>query len=237
MKSIKIMYLYPKEMNIYGDTGNLMTLQKRCEWRGIKTEYITHEPGDIFDTSADIIISGGGQDSGQNRIQSDLIKNANNLKKMASNDVPMLVICGMYQLFGHYFETSNGHRINGIGIFDAYTKAGLKRQIGNIITNTEFGKTIGYENHSGLTYLGEDQKPFGKVVKGSGNNGEDGFEGAITNNVFGSYLHGPILPNNPNLADKLIQIAINNKGEDVILPELDNNIVDKARNIISRRPR
>lgn len=235
--TLKIMYLYPNEMNIYGDHGNLQTLQKRCQWRGIKTEYISHEPGQDLDESANIIIGGGGQDSGQDRIHKDLIKNGAILRKMAKNGTPMLMICGMYQLFGHYFETSAGHRINGIGIFDAQTKAGENRLIGNIITETEFGKTVGYENHSGLTYLNEGQKPFGKVIKGAGNNGDDNTEGAIINNVIGSYLHGPLLPKNPELADYLIKVALKNKGIATELSELDESITNKARDIASRRPR
>lgn len=234
---IRIMSLYPNEMNIYGDNGNLLTLQKRCEWRGIETEYIQHNPGKKFNNQVDIIIGGGGQDSGQNKIQDDLLKNADSIHKMAQDNTPMLVICGLYQLFGHYFETHTGHHIDGIGVFDAWTKASPSRLTGNIITETEFGETIGYENHSGLTFLNKNQQPFGKVIKGAGNNGDDGTEGARVNNVFGSYLHGPILPKNPRLADELIHQAMIKKYGSFKLKQIDNSIAEKARNINANRPR
>ena len=244
------MSLYQDEMNIYGDHGNLLTLQKRCQWHGIVTEHIKHEPGKKFDRQADIIIGGGGQDSGQDKIQDDLLKNATSLRKMAADNTPMLVICGLYQLFGHYFETDAKHHIDGIGIFDAWTKAGPTRLTGNIITEASFNdpseinqnsnqnfEFVGYENHSGLTYLNKNQKPFGKVIKGAGNNGSDGTEGARTNNVFGSYLHGPILPKNPYLADELIRIAMVNKYGSFSPKKIDDSIAQKARSVAANRPR
>jgi CobQ-like glutamine amidotransferase family enzyme len=249
-KSLKIMCLYPREMNIYGDHGNLLTLQKRAELHGFKTEYIQHEPGRKFDETADIILGGGGQDSGQDQIKDDLIKNGDKLRQMAKNGTPMLVICGLYQLFGHYFETNSGHHIDGISIFDAWTKAGPTRLIGNIITevtlpchsgldpeSSQLFEVVGYENHSGLTYLNKGQQPFGKVVKGAGNNGEDGTEGARTNNVFGSYLHGPILPKNPALADELIKIAAIKKYGQFSPRQIDDRLARKAHNIAATRPR
>ncbi|MDR1196918.1 MAG: glutamine amidotransferase [Candidatus Nomurabacteria bacterium] len=247
MKTLKIMCLYPNEMNIYGDHGNLLALQKRAEWHGFDTEYIQHEPNKKFDTSADIIIGGGGQDSGQDKIQADLLKNGAALHKLAAAGTPMLMICGLYQLFGHYFETHAGHHIDGIGIFDAWTKAGPTRLIGNIIIEAVIAseseaipnkiEIIGYENHSGLTYLNKAQKAFGKVVKGAGNNGSDGTEGARTNNVFGSYLHGPILPKNPALADELIRLAAIKKFGSFEPKEIDDTLATKARDIATTRPR
>lgn len=236
-RTIKILSLYPKEMNMYGDFGNILTLQKRCEWRGIKTEYATHEIGQEFDTTADIIIGGGGQDSGQKVIQKDLQKNSAALHSLVKDNVPMLVICGMYQMFGHYFETNDGYRIEGIGIFDAHTKAGVSRLTGNITLQTDYGEIIGYENHSGATILNDKQKSFGKVVRGGGNNGNDGSEGAVSNNAIGSYLHGPLLPNNPTLADKLIKLALKNKGLDTTLSKVDDSITNIAKEIASHRPR
>jgi CobQ-like glutamine amidotransferase family enzyme len=224
-------------MNIYGDHGNLLTLQKRCQWRGIKTEYISHEPGQKFDNSADIILGGGGQDSGQDKIQVDLLKNGSKLRHMADDSVPMLLICGLYQLFGHYFETNAGHHIDGIGLFDAWTKAGPTRLIGNIITETDLGEIVGYENHSGLTYLNKGQASFGRVIKGAGNNGSDGLEGARTKNTFGSYLHGPILPKNPALADELIRLALIRKYGEAKLSNLDDQLAHQAHNSAASRPR
>jgi Predicted glutamine amidotransferase len=237
MKILTIMNLYPNEMNIYGDHGNLLTLQKRAEWHGIKTEVICHEPGKKFDTDVDIVIGGGGQDSGQDKIQADLLKNADNLHKLSNDQTPMLVICGLYQLFGHYFETHDGRHIDGIGIFDAWTKAGPTRLIGNTIVENEFGETVGYENHSGLTYLNKNQKLFGKVTKGAGNNGVDGTEGARTNNAIGSYLHGPLLPKNPKIADELIRLAMIKKYSSFEPVKIDDSIANTARNISANRPR
>ncbi|MDR3125745.1 MAG: glutamine amidotransferase [Candidatus Nomurabacteria bacterium] len=237
MKTLKIMCLYPNEMNIYGDHGNLLTLQKRAQWHGFETEYIQHEPDKPLDTTADIIIGGGGQDSGQDKIQADLLKNGAVLRQLAADGVPMLMICGLYQLFGHYFETHAGHHIDGIGLFDAWTKAGPTRLIGNVITETELGEIIGYENHSGLTHLNKNQSAFGRVIKGAGNNGADGTEGARRYNVFGSYLHGPILPKNPLLADELIKIAATNKFGKFTPRKIDDCLARQARNIAATRPR
>ncbi|GHU08409.1 glutamine amidotransferase [Alphaproteobacteria bacterium] len=248
-RTLKILCLYPNEMNIYGDHGNLLTLRRRAKLHGFKTEYIQHEVGAKFDTSADIILGGGGQDSGQDKIKDDLIKNGQYLRDMAKNGTPMLVICGLYQLFGHYFETNSGHHIDGISIFDAWTKAGPTRLIGNIITDAviarsasdeaiqSIGEIVGYENHSGLTYLNKGQKALGKVVKGAGNNGEDGTEGARTNNVFGSYLHGPILPKNPRLADELIKIAAIKKYGEFTPQKIDDSVAEKTHSIAANRPR
>ena len=230
------MTLYPDEMNIYGDNGNLLVLQKRTQWHGFDVEIVRHEVGSKFDSDVDIIIGGGGQDSGQDKITDDLLKNGNTIKKLASSGVPMLVICGMYQLFGKYFETDS-HRIDGIGLFDAYTKAGEGRLIGNVVVETEFGDLVGYENHSGLTTLGKTQKPLGVVLKGGGNNGTDKTEGARIYNVFGSYLHGPLLPKNPMLADELIKLAAINKFGEFKPQEIDDSIAIKAHDIAATRPR
>jgi CobQ-like glutamine amidotransferase family enzyme len=236
-KTLKIMCLYPAEMNIYGDHGNLLTLQKRAAWHGLATEYVRHEPNRTFDHTADIILGGGGQDSGQDKIQADLLKNGAALRDMAAAGVPMLMICGLYQLFGHYFETHAGHHIDGIGLFDAWTKAGARRLIGNIVTRTDLSEIVGYENHSGLTHLGTGQAAFGRVVKGAGNNGQDKTEGARVHNVFGSYLHGPILPKNPRLADELIRLAATRKFGDFTLREIDDSIANMAHQIAATRPR
>jgi CobQ-like glutamine amidotransferase family enzyme len=237
MKTLRIMCLYPNEMNIYGDHGNLLTLQKRAQWHGFATEYIQHEHGKKFDDSADIIIGGGGQDSGQDKIQDDLLKNGAILRELAAKGVPMLMICGLYQLFGHYFETHAGHHIDGIGLFDAWTKAGPTRLIGNVIIETPLGEVVGYENHSGLTHLNKNQAPFGRVVKGDGNNGSDGTEGARAHNAIGSYLHGPILPKNPQLADELIKTAAINKFGSFEPKKIDDSLAAKAHNIAATRPR
>jgi lipid II isoglutaminyl synthase (glutamine-hydrolysing) len=238
MKTIRLLQLYPSEMNIYGDWGNTLTLKRRLEWRGYKVELLEHHPGATFPTDVDLIVGGGGQDSGQDKIKDDLIKIGPHLHKLADADVPMLMICGLYQLFGRFFETNKGEKIEGIGIFKLETYGGPKRLIGNVVSKSdEFGEIIGYENHSGLTRLDEDQASLGTVIKGDGNNGEDGTEGARYKNVIGSYLHGSLLPKNPQLADFLIAKAIEKKYGKVELQPIDDSLVKQAREIAKSRPR
>ena len=205
---IRILHLYPREMNLYGDHGNVLALRRRCEWRGIDVEVISHEPGDLLPEDIDIIFGGGGQDSGQGVIEEDLARIAPYLKDKIENNTPALLICGLYQLFGNSFETFEGKFIQGMGILDIKTIGADKRLIGNItIDSPEFGTIVGYENHSGLTYLGPEMKPFGTVVSGAGNNGKDMTEGVIYHNCIATYLHGPILPKNPVIADFMISKA------------------------------
>ncbi|MDO8335914.1 MAG: glutamine amidotransferase [Candidatus Saccharibacteria bacterium] len=238
MKTIRILQLYPSEMNIYGDWGNTLTLKRRLEWRGYKVELLEHHPGAKFPMDVDLIVGGGGQDSGQDKIKDDLIKIGPSLHKLADAEVPMLMICGLYQLFGRFFQTHAGEKIEGIGIFKLETYGGPKRLIGNIVAKSdEFGEIIGYENHSGLTRLDENQASLGTVVKGDGNNGEDGTEGARYKNVIGSYLHGSLLPKNPRLADFLIEKAIEKKYGKVNLQPIDDLLVKNARSIAKSRPR
>ena len=248
-KILNIVQLYPREMNIYGDNGNVLVLKKRAELYGFATNFREFEIGDsrnILD-AADIILSGGGQDSGQNLIIDDLQKNGEILRGLAQNGVAMLVICGLYQLFGNFYQVNEREKMDGIGIFDMETVASSRRLIGNIVTKTEFGEIVGYENHSGLTTLASGQKAFGKVVRGAGNNGVDKTEGARSRNCFGSYLHGPILPKNPCLADELIRLAVSRKfgveklgaRDEISRKELEKlgEIVARAREIAMKRPR
>jgi CobQ-like glutamine amidotransferase family enzyme len=153
----------------------------------------------------------------------------NRLHEMADAGTPMLVICGSYQLFGHRYVTHNKDEVKGIGIFDAETIGGDKRMIGNVMVKSDFGLLFGFENHSGQTFLGSNQSPFGKVLRGGGNNGSDKTEGARTNNVFGSYLHGPLLPNNPQFCDELILLAAKKRYGDFKLREVDDSVSIKAR--------
>jgi CobQ-like glutamine amidotransferase family enzyme len=234
---LKILHLYPKEMNLYGDHGNVLTLKKRCEWRGIKTEIIEHEPGDEIPDDIDIIFGGGGQDSNQDRIVDDLQKIAPKLKELVENNTPTLLICGLYQLFGKYFETQDGHKLPGIDVIDITTKAGPSRLIGNVVIDTpEFGEVVGYENHSGLTELGKNVSAFGTVTKGYGNNGKDLTEGAKYLNCIGTYLHGPVLPKNPRLADFLILKAIERKQKITHLDRLNDGIENRAHKTAASRP-
>lgn len=236
--TINIAHLYPKEMNIYGDTGNVLVLAKRLEWRGIKYRVTDVNPGDKIPNDTDILISGGGQDQGQTIIEKDIHTKKTQLIALANDEVPMLLVCGTYQLFGHKFITSSKKTISGIGLLDIETVAGNERLIGNIVVATRFGEIVGYENHSGKTYLGSGVEPLGKVSKGAGNNGGDGTEGAVLNNVYGTYLHGPVLPKNPNFADELLAKAIErNTGTSANLQSLQDDIEDSAKGTAITRPR
>jgi hypothetical protein len=237
-KTLTIVQLYPRDMNIYGDWGNVLVLKRRLEWHGYKTELIEYNPGDIFPDNADIIIGGGGQDSGQDTVQKDLASIGPKLKDFADSDTPMLMICGLYQLFGKFFKTQDGHIIEGIGLLDIETHAGPERLIGNIVTESNaFGEIIGYENHSGQTFLGSGVEPLGAVIKGAGNNGQDATEGARYHNVIGTYLHGSILPKNPNISDFLIEKAVIKKYGEFVPSVIDDRFADLARKVALKRPR
>jgi CobQ-like glutamine amidotransferase family enzyme len=238
-KSLTILHLYPHEMNLYGDHGNILTLEKRCHWRSINTKIIPYEPGQKFPLSPDIIFGGGGQDSGQNVIAPDLQRIAPNLKSLIEQGTPTLTICGLYQLFGAYFKTTSGEILKGINIFAAHTTAGPTRFIGNIVlSSTQFGPIVGYENHSGQTTLTH-SPPLGQVKKGAGNNGQDGTEGAIYKNTLGTYLHGPLLPKNPKIADFLIATALSQKYGDppTTLPPLNDTLEYRTQKSAASRPR
>ncbi len=237
IKELNIVHLYAAEMNIYGDLGNIITLTERLKWRGFGATVINVGVGDSYDlTRADIIFAGGGQDKGQVAVGRDLQKRASHLKEMAGAGVPMLTICGTYQLFGRAFTTTEGTEIPGIGIFKAYTAGSTKRMIGNIVIDSPFGELVGFENHSGQTFLDPGQAALGKISKGFGNNGEDRSEGAVFKNVYGTYLHGPILPKNPKLADHLLQVALKRKYQIDNLGALDDELAHKARKVAAGRP-
>lgn len=233
---LTITHLYPRDMNLYGDWGNVLCLKKRAEWRDIEVEIKNYNPGDEF-IPGDIIIGGGGQDSGQNDIQADLLRVAPALRQAAEQGTPMLMICGLYQLFGRFFKTHDGSVIEGIGLFGAETHATNTRLIGNIVLNTEFGEVIGYENHSGQTYLDAGQPAFGTVISGAGGNTDARTsEGARRYNVIGTYLHGSLLPKNPALADFLLMTALHNTGQPSDLAPINDPYVEKARQIARKRP-
>jgi CobQ-like glutamine amidotransferase family enzyme len=236
-KTIRLLQLYPRDMNIYGDWGNTLVLQRRLQWHGVDVELLAYNPGDSFPDDADLIVGGGGQDSGQDVIQDDLLSIGSKLHAAAENDVPMLMICGLYQLFGRFFKTQDGHAIKGIELLDIETHAGPERLVGNIIIDSQFGELVGYENHSGQTFLGKNTKPLGKVIKGAGNNGQDDTEGAMYRNVIGTYLHGSVLPKNPALADYLIEQAVTRKYGDFTPSVINDQFADKARVIAMKRPR
>lgn len=237
-KQLTILQLYPRDMNIYGDWGNVQVLLQRAKWHGYDVKLLEYNPGDTLPEDIDIIVGGGGQDSGQDSIQEDLQKIGPTLKDLAADDVPMLMICGLYQLFGKFFKTQDGHVIPGIGLLDIETHAGPERLIGNIVTKSDqFGEIVGYENHSGITYLGSGLLPFGTVIRGAGNNGQDETEGARYRNVIGTYLHGSLLPKNPLVADWLIEQAAVRRYGDFTPTVIDDRFADEARRVALKRPR
>lgn len=237
-QKITILHLYSNDMNIYGDRGNVLALQRRLEWHGYKPIVINYNQGDKFPKSVDIIVGGGGQDSGQSKIKADLLLIGPKLIELANNGTPMLMICGLYQLFGRFFKTADGQIIPGIGLIDAETTAGSERLIGNIITNSDqFGDIIGYENHSGQTFLGPKASPLGIVRRGAGNNQSDSTEGARYKNVIGSYMHGSLLPKNPAIAEFLIEKAVINRYGEFNGNIIDDRFADMARKVAAKRPR
>lgn len=238
--SVTILQLYPKDMNIYGDTGNLLAVTKRLEWYGYTPTVISYNVGDTLPRKKpDIILGGGGQDSGQVAIHKDLLAIGPTLQTWADEKVPMLLVCGLYQLFGYYFKTLDGTKLDGIGVLAIHTIGTRERLIGNIVThNNDFGDIIGYENHSGQTYLDTGAQPLATVIKGAGNNAQQDHEGARYKNVIGTYLHGSLLPKNPAITDFLIKTALANKGEE-LSPDvmIDDTFAKKARDIAAHRPR
>ncbi len=240
MKQITIGWLYPRLMSTYGDRGNIISLSKRCEWREIDVKVIELNVG--FDKKqleeCDLLFMGGAQDREQKVVSEDLLIKKEILLKKIEKGVPGLFICGAYQFLGKYYKEADGTIINGLGIFDLYTESSNKeeRLIGNIAVKTNEGTIIGFENHGGRTFLGEDAKPLGKVISGFGNNGKDGTEGLIYKNSIGTYLHGPILPKNPSIADFLIEKALEIKyKEKSVLKKLDDSLENKAKSVIAKR--
>ncbi|MDR1033810.1 MAG: glutamine amidotransferase [Bifidobacteriaceae bacterium] len=215
-RKITIVHLYPRSMNIYGDAGNVLAVKRRLEWYGYTPKIVSHNETNVFPSECDILIGGGGQDSGQLKIMQDLQIIAPKLQELAENGTPQLMVCGLYQLYGLYFKTYEDNFLDGIGVFDIYTLGKTTRLIGNITTESDrFGKIVGYENHSGQTFFdGKKTLPLAKVLNGVGNNETDKTEGAIYKNTIGTYLHGSILPKNPAICDFLIeQATINKYGE------------------------
>lgn len=237
MREIVIAHLYPDEMSIYGDTGNIRALEQRLAWRGYKPVVKRVEIGKPFDFSkTDIVFGGGGQDRGQVVVSEDLQTRGEALREAAADGMPMLVICGLYQLFGHHFRTVDGAEIPGIGVLDLRTVGSDIRMIGNIVVESPYGRLVGFENHSGLTMLGSGQQALGRVRKGYGNNAKSRMEGAVSHNVIGTYLHGPILPKNPALADHLILQAVARKYGVISLPPLDDTAEAVAAKVAATRP-
>lgn len=229
---IRIAHLYPDMLNLYGDRGNIIALTQRLKARGIDCVTDSITMGRSFNSDDyDILFIGGGQDFEQDVLLDDLKKGKDvQIKKGIENGIAMLAICGGYQMLGNYYKTYDGKMLDYIGAIDFYTEGKEERMIGNYAFRTKEGiEVVGFENHSGRTYLGSSCEPLGKVIKGYGNNGEDGTEGVRYKNTFGTYSHGPVLPKNSQLADLLISKAVENRYGKSDLAALDDSLEEKAR--------
>lgn len=246
-KKLNIVHLYPEEMNIYGDMGNIITLQQRCLWRGIDVSVTILGMGNkSSDIDGDIFFMGGGQDNDMYKVFEDMLSNKRSfIQDQVDSSKVFLLICGGFQLFGDYFLDASGREIKGLGILPVITKAPgarlAQRCLGNMVSmlapdllleiskyySGEFSKfAVGFENHSGQTFFNSDSvKGLGQIQVGKGNNLNDKIEGARFRNIFATYSHGSLLPKNPHIADLLIGIALKNKyGKQGKLPELDDTV-------------
>ncbi|MDD5067373.1 MAG: glutamine amidotransferase [bacterium] len=234
---LNIVHLYPDVLNLYGDLGNVLCLKKRCEWRGLKVNVVNHnvrsgrglERGDIF-------FLGGGSDRSQAIVYHHLMGLGPVLKKVIAEEKVVLAICGGYQLLGRCYVDSDGKEIPGLKIFDFITKSSKNRLIGNIIIDNLLGlkplNIVGFENHGGRTY--HDLQALGTVRSGFGNNSEDKKEGLVYRNCIGTYMHGPLLPKNPHLADHLIRKALERKYGNQELRVLDDSFEYSAHDKVKK---
>jgi CobQ-like glutamine amidotransferase family enzyme len=231
---LKIGHLYPTLMSVAADRGNLFSIERRCKWRGIAIEvdliYVKQTPD--F-TKYDLILFHGGADREMEIASKDIQAKAPSLHEAAEANTVFLSVCAGFQLLGHYYKPFQGPELKGVGLFDMYTEGGGERFMTHMALECNFEQTgkqimVGYENHSGRTYLGANTRPLGKVLSGWGNNGKDGQEGAIYKNVFGTYLHGPVLPKNPWFTDLLIQLALERRYGKLELAPLDDTTENAA---------
>lgn len=244
MLRITICHLYAGSMNVYGDRGNVTALAQRAKWRGIETEICQFDKGDYPSfTGIDLFFFGGGQDKDQGVISQHLQGDTGKaLVEAVEAGAALLSVCGGYQLLGQYFITGAGDILPGISLFDARTKAGKRRFIGDVIVECDFDGArrtmVGFENHSGQTFLGSGCRPLGTVLTGFGNNGSDRNEGAIQRNAFGTYLHGALLPKNPWFADHLLRAALRHRySTEVELAPLDDSAEYQAHDAVINRIR
>lgn len=238
-KSLKICHLYPDLLNLYSDRGNITALKNRLMWRGIQADIKEYKLRDDVDfNDADVVFLGGGSDREQCLVCERLKEQQDNFKRYVESGGTVVAVCGGYQLLGKYYKLRN-NTIEGISVLDIYTEAGNSRLIGNIVIKSEIeGKTfniVGFENHGGRTFIGN-HTPLGKVVYGYGNNGKDGAEGVLYKNVFATYIHGPLLPKNPQLTDEILKRALDRKySEHIELKALDDEIENAANKYVVKR--
>jgi CobQ-like glutamine amidotransferase family enzyme len=221
---LRIAHLYAHFLNIYGDRGNIITMVQRARWRGITATVQPIGLGEKIDPEFfDFYFIGGGQDKQQQTIAEDLVLRSAQMRKAVESGAVILSICGGYQLLGHFYRPHEGPELKGISLLDALTVAGNKRMIGNVVVKRDSGSTlVGFENHSGKTFLGSSTKALGKATVGNGNNGDDMMEGAVSGTVYGTYLHGSILPKNPHFADELLAQSLTRRHGAVTLSQLND---------------
>lgn len=241
-RRINILHLYPEHMNLYGDRGNVLALLQRARWRDISATVIPREVGEPIPwDDVDLVFMGGGEDSHQSRIADDFLNLKDALPSRLKAGLPMLAICGAYQLLGQYYKTADGQKLPGLGYLDVWTEPGPSRAIGDVVTETSLGispsSLVGFENHGGRTFLGPSSGPLGRVTLGQGNNGEDMTEGAVQDHVIGTYLHGSLLPKNPHLADLLLRWALAYRGFTAPLEPLGESEEMAAHEAILARSR
>jgi CobQ-like glutamine amidotransferase family enzyme len=232
-RELRLAHLYPKLMNIYGDRGNILCLERRCRDRDIRLEVTELGLGEkLKPKDYEMVFIGGAQDREQRRVAEDLARvKGEALLEAARRGVVVLAVCGGYQLLGRYYRTAEGEELPGVGLFGIWTEhpgPQAKRFIGNVVVEWQGGTLVGFENHGGRTYLDEGMQPLGRVVSGFGTNGEDGGEGAVAGNAYGTYLHGSLLPKNPRFADHLIAAALKRRHKDPELPPLDDRVEEMA---------
>jgi len=236
MATLNLVHLYPTVLNLYGDRGNITTLSRRCAWRGHELRVHDLNMAEPFPkVEVDLVFIGGDQDREQGVVVDDLRRgHATRIEALVADAVPLLAVCGGYQLLQKYYRPAEGQDLVGLGIFDAHTLHPgheVARRVGNIVVAWERGTIVGFENHGGRTFLEGGTAPLGTVLKGFGNNGEDGTEGARVANAFGTYVHGSLLPKNPELADYILQLAFARRYPDVSLAALDDGLEQQAHEV------
>ena len=244
MSTLRVCALYPELMNIYADRGNIAVLRARCEWRGLGFELASASLGEKLDPDAhDLYYIGGGQDREQELIAPALAAMGPALQEAVAGGAAALAVCGGYQLFGRFYRDQSGDELPGAGLLPLHTVAGERRMIGDVLLECEVvageRRTLaGFENHAGRTVLEEGAEPLGRVLAGFGNDGESGYEGCRAGRVIGTYLHGPLLPRNPWLADWLIAQAIAHRaGEAPRLEPLEDDLEAEAHTVSAERAR
>ena len=231
--TLRLAYLYPRLLNLYSDRGNVEALRRRCAWRGLRLEVLDVDLGECPDfNSFDLVFIGGGEDRQQTIAAQDLVAvKGPALREALRQGLVCLAVCGGYQLLGRSYQPASGDALPGVGHFQLHTEhrgAEQARCVGNVAARWQGGWLAGFENHGGRTYL-TGSAPLARIARGYGNNGTDGTEGALEGNAFGTYLHGSLLPKNPELADELLRRALARRGVETPLPPLDDRLEHAAR--------